>query len=100
MAEVLGTLASFGAAGTNVFGETLSAREIDLAGRYTKLGVGTFGAFPLGFYTNGVQRIQVTAAGAVIARLPTHADEAAAVTAGLATGTLYRTATGEVRIKL
>lgn len=43
---------------------------------------------------------EVTALGAVIANLPTHADEAAAVTASLATGTLYKTATGEVRIKL
>lgn len=32
--------------------------------------------------------------------LPEHADEAAAVTAGLATGDMYQTATGELRIKL
>ena len=32
--------------------------------------------------------------------LPTHADEAAAVIAGLATDTVYKTATGELRIKL
>jgi hypothetical protein len=35
-----------------------------------------------------------------ITSLPTHADEAAAVTAGLATDTIYKTATGELRIKL
>lgn len=32
--------------------------------------------------------------------LPTHADEAAAVTAGRVTGDVYKTATGELRIKL
>lgn len=32
--------------------------------------------------------------------LPVHADEAAAVTAALTTGDFYRTATGEVRVKL
>ena len=32
--------------------------------------------------------------------LPVHADEAAAVIAALATGTVYQTATGELRIKL
>jgi hypothetical protein len=32
--------------------------------------------------------------------LPTHADEAAAVTAGLTTNTVYKTVTGELRIKL
>lgn len=31
---------------------------------------------------------------------PTYADEAAAVTAGLLNGTIYKTATGELRIKL
>lgn len=36
----------------------------------------------------------------IISNLPTHADEAAAVVAGLATNTLYKTATGELRIKL
>lgn len=38
--------------------------------------------------------------GKIIAVLPTFADEAAAVTGGLTTGTLYKTSTGEVRIKL
>ena len=32
--------------------------------------------------------------------LPTYADEAAATTGGLSTGDLYKTATGEIRIKL
>jgi hypothetical protein len=32
--------------------------------------------------------------------LATYADEAAAVTGGIATGTPYKTATGELRIKL
>jgi hypothetical protein len=31
---------------------------------------------------------------------PTYADEAAATTAGLLNGTIYKTATGELRIKL
>lgn len=34
------------------------------------------------------------------ARLPVHASEAAATTAGLKSGAIYRTATGELRIKL
>jgi hypothetical protein len=41
-----------------------------------------------------------TLKGTPIMTLPTHADEAAAVTAGLATGTIYKTSTGELRIKL
>jgi hypothetical protein len=32
--------------------------------------------------------------------LPEYADEAAALAAGLSEGTFYRTATGEVRVKL
>lgn len=36
----------------------------------------------------------------LMANLPTYADEAAAVTGGLATNKLYKTATGELRIKL
>ena len=32
--------------------------------------------------------------------LPTYADEAAATTGGLSTGDLYKTSTGEIRIKL
>jgi len=32
--------------------------------------------------------------------LPTYADEAAAITGGLSTGDLYKTSTGEIRIKL
>ena len=55
------------------------------------------------FYTNrnDVAALGLTTAGGVVApALPTHADEAAAVAAGLATGTLYKTATGEVRVKL
>lgn len=32
--------------------------------------------------------------------LPEHADEAAATTGGLVQGNLYRTATGEIRVKL
>lgn len=35
-----------------------------------------------------------------ITSLPTHADEAAATSAGLATDTIYKTSTGELRIKL
>tara|TARA_R110000851_G_scaffold268235_2_gene420935 strand:+ start:6818 stop:7873 length:1056 start_codon:yes stop_codon:yes gene_type:complete len=42
-----------------------------------------------------------TLAGAInMPDLPTHADEAAAITAALTTGDLYQTATGELRIKL
>ena len=35
-----------------------------------------------------------------LANLPTHADEAAANTAGLAQDTVYKTSSGELRIKL
>ena len=38
--------------------------------------------------------------GTISGTLATYANEAAAVTAGLTTGTLYKTATGEVRVKL
>ena len=43
--------------------------------------------------------VQVTGDLSVSA-LPTYADEAAAVTGGLATGDIYKTATGELRVKL
>jgi len=43
--------------------------------------------------------VQVTGTFSVSA-LPTYADEAAAVTGGLATGDIYKTATGELRVKL
>lgn len=43
---------------------------------------------------------EIVAASGITATLPTHADEAAAVTATLTTGQLYVTATGEVRAKL
>ena len=44
-------------------------------------------------YQHGVQF-----AGKIITTLPTYADNAAAVTGGLTAGTLYKTATGEVRV--
>jgi hypothetical protein len=44
--------------------------------------------------------LKLTADKIIVATLPTYADEAAATTGGLATNTLYKTATGEVRIKL
>ena len=43
---------------------------------------------------------KVTASSLNLQNLPIHADEAAANTAGLATGDVYMTATGELRIKL
>lgn len=51
--------------------------------------------------SGGTAIAEFTKAGNVkLLNLPTHADEAAAVTAGLATDTVYQTATGELRIKL
>lgn len=44
--------------------------------------------------------VNIGTAGAVNITLPTYADEAAAIIGGLSTGQLYKTATGEVRIKL
>jgi hypothetical protein len=45
--------------------------------------------------------IEVTTGGRIItATLPVYANEAAAVVGGIATGTWYQTATGELRIKL
>lgn len=40
----------------------------------------------------------ITASGGILATLDTYADNAAAVTGGLAVGRLYKTATGEIRI--
>jgi hypothetical protein len=42
----------------------------------------------------------ITVATLNASSLPTYANEAAAITAGLATGDIYKTATGELRIKL
>lgn len=57
------------------------------------------------FTSNGgagrAERLRIGAAGRVrLLVCPTHADEAAATTAGLVTGDVYKTATGELRIKL
>jgi hypothetical protein len=42
----------------------------------------------------------VTILKLVLPNIPTHADEAAATSAGLAQNTVYKTSTGELRIKL
>jgi hypothetical protein len=53
-----------------------------------------------GLGTGTARPVRITAATLNIPNLPVHADEAAATTAGLATGDVYRTSTGELRIKL
>jgi len=58
---------------------------------------GTLGGAALSVNTATVFGLS-TLAGGILARLPTHADNAAAALAGLAVDRLYKTATGEVRI--
>ena len=53
-----------------------------------------------GLGTGTARPVRITAATLNIPNLPVHVDEAAATTAGLATGDVYRTSTGELRIKL
>lgn len=75
--------------------------------RIAQIGVGTDGATDSGLMnfttwnagTSGL-RMSITKDGVYIFGLPTHADEAAAVTAGLATGRLYKSSDGVVRVKL
>lgn len=67
------------------------------------LNVMSQGNAPIRFYVNGHgnERMRITEAGGIIMyNLPTYADEAAAVTGGLAQNSIYKTATGELRIKL
>jgi len=54
----------------------------------------------LKFFSGGTQRMEVNTNGLKLNTLPTYADDAAAGVAGLAAGQLYKTATGEVRVKL
>lgn len=51
-------------------------------------------------FQEGTTDINHLAGVLMLTNLPTYADEAAAVTGGLATNTVYKTATGELRIKL
>jgi hypothetical protein len=52
------------------------------------------------FEAGSVPTVEVKEGNVLMPVLPIHADEAAAVTAGLVQGTMYITATGEVRGKL
>lgn len=49
---------------------------------------------------DGIETTNANIATLNLSGIPTYADEAAAVTGGLATGDVYKTATGELRIKL
>lgn len=49
---------------------------------------------------NFAERLRLTSDGRAILVLPSYADNAAAVAAGLAVNTLYRTPTGEVRVRV
>lgn len=94
-------------------GFTMATSTTDLYGmhvRTERLTGGTDFRYVISAHKNteaGVDLFEIDDLGNVImignlilSGLPTHADEAAAVTAGLATGTVYKTATGELRIKL
>jgi hypothetical protein len=50
------------------------------------------------FKPRGTERLRITPAGHLIATTATYADNAAAVSGGLAVGTIYKTAAGELRI--
>ena len=61
------------------------------------------GVFEIGTEGSGTgseQPVRITAATLNIPNLPTYADDAAAGTGGLAAGDVYKTSTGELRIKL
>lgn len=66
---------------------------------FEALGVGA--SQMLKFYTAGVERLRISSAGVPrLSALPTYADNAAAVAGGLAVGDLYKTATGELRVRV
>lgn len=54
----------------------------------------------LKFLSGGTQRMEVNTSGLKLNTLPTYADDTTAVAGGLTSGQLYKTATGEVRVKL
>lgn len=54
----------------------------------------------LKFLSGGTQRMEVNTNGLKLNTLPTYADDATAGAGGLTSGQLYKTATGEVRVKL
>lgn len=69
------------------------------SGGYAGEGPLTLAASLLRFTVGGSLILTINSTGAIIA-LPTYADNAAAVSGGLASGALYKTATGEVRIRV
>ena len=54
----------------------------------------------LKFFSGGTQRMEVNTNGLKLNTLPTYADDASAGSGGLTAGQLYKTATGELRVKL
>lgn len=76
----------------------------DNAGSATEI---TVSSSSIGLKKNGTDKVIVNASGVTITDsvvkltgIPTYADEAAATTGGLATDAIYKTSTGELRIKL
>lgn len=58
------------------------------------------GTTNLKYVFNGLNADEYLYGKIISANMPTYADEAAAIAGGLVTGTIYKTATGELRIKL
>lgn len=96
-----GTMATFGSDNQVrdiAFSETRASMGYDGSYGFVRGGTGKGVALKVNSSTSAVT---ISSAGIVnISTLPTHADEAAAVTAGRATGDVYQTSTGELRIKL
>lgn len=67
---------------------------------FLKWNSGVFEIGTEGAGTGSEQPVRITAATLNIPNLPTYADDAAAGTGGLAAGDVYKTSTGELRIKL
>ena len=54
----------------------------------------------LDFFANNVGNLRITSTGVRFTSLPTYADEAAAIVGGLTTGFIYKTVSGDLKIKL
>jgi hypothetical protein len=67
---------------------------------FLKWNSGVFEIGTEGAGTGSEQPVRITAATLNIPNLPTHSDDGAAGTGGLVAGDVYKTSTGELRIKL
>jgi hypothetical protein len=103
--DVGGTILKSAGTHPYVTGANFEAPIIGGTGTIVDAATVTIQGAPAATVTGSLYALKVAAGasmfgGAIIGTLATYADDAAAGTGGLVAGTLYKTATGEVRVKL